>query len=119
MVCLDLLLIWGLRNYMVDVISYCFIFFGIFFIISAVVGCYRLPDFFCKTEQLFLLVHFLKVISLLFPLFCKTEQAFSGLAGAHFAFTYVITFPEVPKPGGPEMGPEMVPFERPKSSKTL
>jgi multicomponent Na+:H+ antiporter subunit G len=48
MACLDLPLIWGLRNYMVDVISYCFIFFGIFFIISAVVGCYRLPDFFCK-----------------------------------------------------------------------
>jgi multicomponent Na+:H+ antiporter subunit G len=33
---------------MIDIISYCFIFFGIFLIISAVVGCYRLPDFFCK-----------------------------------------------------------------------
>jgi multicomponent Na+:H+ antiporter subunit G len=29
-------------------IGYILIFIGLFFIFSAVIGCYRLPDYFCK-----------------------------------------------------------------------
>ena len=33
---------------MLEIISYIFISIGIIMIVTAVIGCYRLPDYFCK-----------------------------------------------------------------------
>ncbi len=37
-----------MNNIILEIFSYFFIFLGLLMILSAVVGCYRLPDFFTK-----------------------------------------------------------------------
>jgi multicomponent Na+:H+ antiporter subunit G len=33
---------------MIEILSYFFIFIGLLMLVSAVIGCHRLPDYFCK-----------------------------------------------------------------------